>query len=59
MDKGLLNGIIFLDLKETFDCVDNDILIEKMYKYDVLETILGWFTSKSCFTCRIQICKVH
>ena len=31
--KGLLNGIIFLDLKKAFDCVDHAILIEKFKRF--------------------------
>ncbi len=33
MDRGLLNGIIFLDLKKAFNCVDHAILIEKLKKF--------------------------
>ena len=35
MDKGCLNGVIFLDLKKAFDCVDHDVLVKKMYHYGI------------------------
>ncbi|CAB3994264.1 Hypothetical predicted protein [Paramuricea clavata] len=53
MDKGLLNGIIFLDLKNAFDCVDHAILIEKFKKFGCVGNTLNWF--KSYFTNRKQI----
>ena len=33
MDKGSLNGVIFLDEKTTFDCVDHSIFLRKLYHY--------------------------
>ena len=57
MDNGPLNGIIFLDLKKAFDCVDHDILIKKLFYFGCKGTTLNWF--KSYLTNRKQMCKVN
>ena len=57
MDNGLINGIIFLDIKKAFDCVDHGILIKKLYLYGVRRLTLDWF--KSYLSNRSQICKIN
>jgi hypothetical protein len=57
MDKGLINGILFLDLKKAFDTVDHKILISKLYQYGIRGTPLHLF--QSYLSERKQICKLQ
>jgi hypothetical protein len=56
MDAGLVNGVVFLDLRKAFDTVDHEILIKKLKIYGVQNTALKWFISY--LFDRKQFCKV-
>jgi len=45
VSEGDIVGIIFLDLKRTFETVDRDRLLDKLYQYRVRGMILEWMRS--------------
>ena len=57
IDKGLLNGIIFIDLKKAFDTIDHTILLRKLRIYGVDENGIKFF--ESYLSNRSQRCCVN
>ena len=45
IDKGLLNGVIFIDLKKAFDTIDHQMILKRLTKYGVDQDTLKWFRS--------------
>ena len=45
IDKGLLNGVIFIDLKKAFDTIDHTILLRKLRIYGIDENGIKFFES--------------
>ena len=45
MDKGRINGVVFIDFKKAFDTVDHTILLAKLERCGIRETPLKWFRS--------------
>ena len=57
IDNGLVNEVIFIDLKKAFDTIDHDILLRKLINYGVNPNSLRWF--KSYLSGRTQKCQVN
>jgi hypothetical protein len=57
IDNGLVNGVVFIDLKKAFDTIDHDIMLLKLENYGVERNSLTWF--KSYLTDRTQKCLVN
>ena len=57
IDNGLVNGVVFIDLKKAFDTIDHNIILKKLGNYGVDLNSLKWF--ESYLTNRIQKCRVN
>ena len=40
IDNGLLNGVLFIDLKKAFDTIDHEIILRKLANYGVDQSAL-------------------
>ena len=45
IDNGLINGVVFIDLKKAFDTIDHQIILQKLKNYGIDENSLTWFHS--------------
>ena len=57
IDRGLVNAVVFLDLKKAFDKVDHDILLRKLQYCGICWTSHQWFASY--LDNRTQICHLN
>ena len=57
LDLGKLVGLVFIDLKKTFNTVDHDILCKKLEVYGVQQQELFW--CRSYLSNRKQFCRVN
>ena len=57
IDRGMVNGVLFLDLKKAFDTVDHQILLKKLEFYGFEGITLHWF--QSYLADRQQVCCVN
>ena len=57
IDNGLLNGVVFLDLKKAFDTIDHSIILRKLQFYGIEQESLRWF--QSYLDDRKQVCCVN
>ena len=44
-DKGLMTGMILIDLQKAFDTIDHDVLLQKLYAVGFSKHSVNWFQS--------------
>jgi len=55
MDKGLLTGAVFLDLKKAFDTVSHEILLDKLRINGIQDNASMWFESYLSNRCQVTV----
>ena len=48
IENGLLNGVLFFDLKKAFDSIDHEIIWRKLTNYGADQSALRFFASYLC-----------
>ena len=54
IDNGLLNGVLFIDLKKAFDTIDHEIILRKLANYGVDPNALRFFASYLFQKCTVN-----
>ena len=44
-DKGMMTGMILIDLQKAFDTIDHDVLLQKLYAIGFSKHTVNWFKS--------------
>ena len=44
-DKGLITGMILIDLQKAFDTIDHDVILQKLYSISFSKHAVNWFQS--------------
>jgi hypothetical protein len=57
IDKGMFNGIVFIDLQKAFDTIDHSILLTKLKYYGIDDKTITWFNSY--LSNRLQQCSAN
>ena len=45
LDKGLMTGMILIDLQKAFDTIDHDVVLQKLYAIGFSKHTVNWFLS--------------
>ena len=57
INRGKINAVVFLDLKEAFDTFDDKILLSKLSHYGICRYAYNWF--KSYLENSTQMCSIN